>query len=353
MRLVLAFILVLSGLVQAVTISPSELKRAGIFGEGFRMVSFTDDGALVGLEKTRQGDQQRGLTYKLWTLRFDEAGSLEGSHFVPLTVPKVEQIALTPDQSRVVVVTHAGLTFLTVDLATGALATITTDVTGEESFRTQPPMLLTHGDLIYTLGRRYDERGPVGPLALATVDLSRRGIDAFSLGPDIGLIQKEAGKVALANWTAPDQGFLAVNGEAGQSMVYWRAGQPLKVLDTAQSYTSLWGAGDRAVTTALSAGGQNQALLLDASAGTRQVLGEGPRAFGYPHLSEDGSTAVVCHLDVERSQMSVFSARATESYTLRPVPELQDVTLGALRLAPDGSRLAHFSGEGLRVVKLP
>lgn len=337
-------------------VKPQKLRELGIFDLGFRLVAFSDDGkTLVCTEKPRFAEKAKGITYKLWVFGLDSRGAVVKATSVPLQIPSALQTTLTPDESKVVIITGAGATYLIVDLKTGGIEPLMEHVKGQPGFRGFPPILwLENGELL-TTGYFYDKDDYASNDTIATIDLKKRGPAAFKAGPNVAKIQQEAGHVQFGNWTGTDRGFMGVNlPTGGQALKFWKEGLGIQELDrTGKMFNSLWAEGNRAVACVQRDDGSSEAVLYDAIQKRKWVLGSGQRPYGYSFLSKDGSTVVVCHLYVDNSKMHVYYAREDEDFKLTPVEGLQGVTLGTLRLAPDGKRLAHFSLDGLVIVDLP
>ncbi|MBI3925360.1 MAG: hypothetical protein HY319_07475 [Armatimonadetes bacterium] len=337
-------------------IKPQELRDMGIFDLGFRLVSFSEDGkTLICTEKARFGEKKEGITYKLWVFRLGSNGALTGQKAIPLKIPAALQTTLTPDESKAVILTDSGATYLIVDLNTGATEPLMTHQKGRPGFRGFPAILWVEDDHLLTTGYFYDEQDFAANDTIATIDLKKRGLEAFKPGPNVAAIHSEAGHVQFGSWTGVNRGFIGVNlASGGQALKFWKNGQGIKELDrTGKMFSSLWAAGNRAVACVQRDDGTSEAVVYDAQQDKKWVLGSGNRPYGYSFLSKDGSTAVVCHLYVDNSKMHVYYAKEEEGFQLKPVEGLQGVTLGTLRLAPSGKRLAHFSLDGLTIAELP
>ncbi len=337
-------------------LSAQKLRGMGIFTTGFRLVTFSrDNSMLLCTEKPRFVEKMKGITYKLWVFYLDSSGKLIKSKAIPLTIPSALQTEFTPDERKAVIITDAGATYIVVDLSTGKVENLMVHVKGKPGFRGYPPILWRQDGTLLTTGYFYDKDDYAGNDTIATVDVTKRGVDAFTPGLNVAEIHHKAGRVHFGKWTGVDRGFIGVDiPGGGQVLKYWSQDKGFReVSRTSGMFLSLWAEGDRAVVALQEGDGINKAVLYDVARGRSWVLGTSRDPYGYCFLSKDGTTAIACKLDLPHAKMSVYYAKEDNEFKLEPVPELQDTRIGTLRVAPDGSRLAHFSAAGLSIVALP
>lgn len=313
---------------------PIDLAKLGVYERGFQLIGFTPDGKLLGLERTRTAERKQGVGFRLWVLQ----PGAEGQE-VPLIVPSVDDVCAT--RNGAVVMTQAGSTFLEVDFTTARPRVLMAPSLDGPGFVGEAGTLRRLGENVLVAGSFYQAGGQLQPARLALLDPEGHGAEAFSPGPMLG-----DEKRVLAEWSSPEGGFTVQPDGQHQNLVF-RQGKRQSLVLKAQSVTGLVAGGQRALVTLVDRPGQSQVVLVEGKT-VRQLKG-GDLAFGYPLLSDDGTVAVVCQLDVVDSSMQVLVGRKADEYRLTP---LQKLPLGQLQLAPDGSKLAYLGPEGLQLFDL-
>ncbi|MGE0492035.1 MAG: hypothetical protein AB7S38_22670 [Vulcanimicrobiota bacterium] len=331
MKRVWLLLLVLTALGWA---EPIDLARLGVYERGFQLVGFTPDGKLLGLERTRTTERQQGVGFRLWVLQLGSPGQE-----VPLIVPSVDDVCATRDGA--VVMTQAGTTFLEVDFSTARPRVLMAPSLDGPGFVGEAGTLRRIDQKVLVAGSFYQAGGQLQPARLALLDPEGHGSEAFTPGPLLGDDQR-----VLAEWSSAEGGFTVEPDGQHQNLTYRRGTNQSLVLK-AQSVTGLIARQERALVTLVDHPGQSQVVLVEGK--TSRPLASGDLAYGYPQLSDDGTVAVVCQLDVVESSMQVLVGRKGDDYRLTP---LEKLPLGQLQLAPDGSKLAYLGPEGLQLFDL-
>lgn len=329
-----------------------ELRRAGVDLYTFQPITFSARGRLlVAHEKAPLEDKKKGVTYKLWVLRLASDGRLESIRALPLSIPSLEQAALTPDERGLVIITRAGATYLLVDLETGEVHTLMEHRPGQPGFRAHPTVLWSFQGQLYTTGYYYDEEDYAGKTHIARLDLSRRGVDAFIRGPEVESLERSIADLQFLNYNSPRLGFFGARRGDDIALYRWQGGELVEI-DRAPTYPALWGAASRMVYSARRPGGFDL-VVYDADLDRRWKLDHTETPYRYLFLSADGSTAVACQFELKRGRMDVYYAKDRDDFKLQPVEGMQGVGIGWLRVASDGRFLSLYNESGLTIAELP
>ncbi|MEW6281315.1 MAG: hypothetical protein AB1758_22080 [Candidatus Eremiobacterota bacterium] len=331
----------------------ASLRELGVNTFTFRPAVFTSDGlTLVAMEKTPPDLRSKGTMHRLWLVTVGVDGKIRETRSLPIETPTLEGIAVTPDDSAAVVISKTGATYLRVPFNGGPVTPLMEHQRGTPGFRAHPSFLRPSSGELLTMGYFYDKDDFSGDTLLASVDPNGSGASAFRGGLNIQKVEKSVPGFYASSYTSTRGGALAGK-DATRTTLYWvEEGQEPRKLDEAERIGGFWAAGNRVVYTA-SRGAAHEAAVFDAAQGQKFVLGTDREPYGYPFLSDDSKTAVVCQLDLAQGRMNVLYARESDGFTLKPVPGLQKVKMGAIRVAPNGRFLAFYNGDLLQFVELP
>ncbi|GMU55978.1 MAG: hypothetical protein AMXMBFR33_51240 [Candidatus Xenobia bacterium] len=334
-----------------VRLTASQLREKGINTHTFRPVAFTSDGlTLIAQEKTPPSERIKGKLNRLWKVTYGVEGAVRAMESIEVNVPSIEALALTPDDKTAVIATLTGATFMRVPLDGGPITPIMEHKRGQPGFRGNPSYLRPITGDILTMGYFYDKDDFSGDNLLATLNAGATGQDAFTPGGDIQKLEKDIPGFYASNYTGPRSGYLAAR-QGTRSQLYWWDGQTPRVVDEGDKLSSFWASQDRVCYTIHRTTGSH-AMFYDATRGQQVELGKGGN-FAYPFLSDDGRAAVVCQLDLAQAKMDVLCAKENDSWKLKPVPSLQKVKMGAIRVSPNGRFMAFYNGDFLQFVELP
>lgn len=345
--------LTLPALAQSISIrlTAGQLREKGINTFSFRPVCFTSNGlTLLGQDKAPAEERAQGKVNRIWLLEFGVEGKVRDIHPLFLDIPSVEALALTPDDRTAVVAGQAGATFLRLPLDGSPVSVLMEHKHGEPGFRGNPSYLRPIPGDILTMGYFYDQEDYAGDTLLATLNASQQGRAAFTGGADIQKAQKSVPGFYASNYTGPSSGFMAAHDGPQYQLYWWDGGNPRKI-DEGDKLGSFWATGQRVCYVVYRTTGC-QAMFYDAATDKQVVLG--PKgSYSYPFLSDDGSTAVVCQLDLTQAKMDVYYARESDNWQLKPVTGLQKVKMGAIRLSPNGRFMVFYNGDFLHFTELP
>ncbi len=332
--------------------SRSQLLAHGIDSETFSIVEFSPDGrSLLGYQQAPPSDVHRGITWRMFLLQLRSDGRVSDVRTYNLAVPRLEQAAFTPDGREVVIVTASGAAFVVLDLASGQVRTLIAHEPGKAGFRAHPAVLWRADGRLLARGYFYDEEDYSGEDAIAEVDTSRTGLEAFKKAGEVAEARKTLKDVAIYAFTGPQTGYFCTIQKGRQKLHRWVAGTPPVAFDEAAEVLGFMPHGDQLAYAVKRAQGKFEVLLFDGATGTRQVLGTSPTPFDYLTFSQDGSSVQVNQVRGDR--LTLFSASARSGWTLRPVPGLPRAPAGDIRLSSDGSRMALRSKDGLQIADIP
>lgn len=352
--LVLAAPLAARAADEPVLIPTAEMQSRGVEPTNCQPAVMSPDGRmLLGLGVGKPEDVKRGAPRTLWLLNLRSDGHLGDVRRFDLKVPTLEQVAFTPDMTKAVVISRSGATYLLVDLATGAVTTLMDHQKGQKGFRADPTVLwLTKDGRLLTTGYFYDENDYAGENVIAEIDPSKTGVAAFQAGPNVEQLERKYKGLEFTNYNTESLGFLGGKDGKLYKMHRWQPDTGLVLVDESEQFTSMWGAGDRLLYSALRRGGLSELVLYDAPTNTRKVLSDDRKEYSYLFLSSDASTAVASLVDQQAGKISLFAAREADGFQLRPIEGMQRVPIGMVRVSGDGERVVLLNKDGLQVVDL-
>jgi len=332
--------------------SRSQLLAHGIDSDSFSIVEFSPDGrSLLGYQQAPPADVHRGLTWRLFLLQLRSDGRISDVRAYDLAIPRLEQAAFTPDGREVVMITASGAAFVVLDLDSGQVRTLMAHEPRKAGFRAQPAVLWRAEGRLLARGYFYDEEDYGGDDAIAEVDTTKTGMEAFRLAGDLAGTQQLMKDVAIYAYTGPQAGFFCTVQKGRQSLHHWVGGKPPVTFDEAAEVTGFMPHGDQLAYAVKRAEGKCEVLLFDGATGSRRVLGTSETPFGYLTFSMDGSAVQVNQIRGDR--FTLFSASSRSGWALRPLAGLTRAQAGEIRLSSDGKRMALKNSEGVRIADLP
>lgn len=355
---ILFLVLTLSGTAswaEAWHLSKAELISYGINPPMFQVLDFSSDGRmLLGYQATQRDEVAKGITNRLFELNLRSDGKVTGVRSHNLSVPAVEQIALSPDGREVVVTTASGAAFVVLDRATGKVRTLMAHEPRKPGFRSYPPILLRAGGDLLATGFFYDEEDYGGPDSIARIDLTKSGVEAFELVAEVEKLERSMKRLVINAYTDHETGYFCVQREGSKvyTLYRWKAGQEPEAFDEALSVPGFMPKGDTLAYVAQRSGGLYELVIYDGASATRRVVATSPVELGYLTFSEDGSTVQVNEITPDR-KMRLFTASSRTGWKYQPVPDLPRSSVGNIRLSRDGRWMTLYNQDGLRIVSLP
>ncbi|MGI5843761.1 MAG: hypothetical protein ACOX9B_06255 [Candidatus Xenobium sp.] len=354
---ILFFVLTLCGpasWAESWHLSKAELLSHGINPPMFQVVEFSPDGRmLLGYQVNLRDEVAKGITNRLFELNLRSDGKVTGVRSHDLSVPAIEQIALSPDGREVVVITASGAAFVALDRDTGEVRTLMAHEPRQPGFRSHPPILLRAGGNLLATGFFYDEEDYGGSDSIARIDLTRSGLEAFELVAEIEKLERSLKRLVINAYTDHETGYFCIQREGSQvyTLYRWKAGQEPEAFDEALSVPGFMPKGDKLAYVAQRSGGVYELVIYDGPSATRQVVTTSPVELGYLTFSEDGSTVQVNEINEER--MKLFTASSRTGWKYQPVPDLPRSSMADIRLSPDGRWMSLYNQDGLRIISLP
>jgi len=349
--------LILSGTAswaEAWHLSKAELLSHGINPPMFQVVEFSPDGRMLfGYQVNQRDEVAKGITNRLFELTLRSDGKVTGVRSHNLSVPAVEQVALSPDGREAVVITASGAAFVALDRATGEVRTLMAHEPRKPGFRSHPPILLRSGGSLLATGFFYDEEDYGGADSIARIDLGKSGVEAFELVAEVEKLERSLKRVVINAYTDHETGYFCVQREGSPvyTLYRWKAGQEPEAFDEALSVPGFMPKGDKLAYVAQRSGGRYELVIYDGPSATRRVVTTSPVELGYLTFSQDGSTVQVNEINQDR--MKLFTASSRTGWKYQPVPDFPRSAIGDIRLSPDGRWMSLYNQDGLRVISLP
>ncbi len=334
-----------------VLLSPSGFRQKGLEMRAFSMITMSYDGSfLVGLERVADVRLKlRGIACELRVLHYASA-HLVRVDTILLPTTAFEQLALSSDGRTALVIGEGGSKFILVNLVKCTARVIWTHRRGVPGFRCDQVAWWFNG-AFYMVGYLHDSESRMVYNGIVRLNLARSGPAMFERALDLTPLERRFRAFCFQLFVDPAQCFFGCMPRMGQVDIY--AGtSPIQKIASVVAVGGVAASHNRLLYAARLNGGQRDVILKDVE--THQIwhLGRDNLPFNYLFLSLDGKTAVITLMNFRNNTMSYFYARQAQGFKLRPVPALQNVRPGTLRLAGNGSACTFFNPDGLLYVRL-
>ncbi|MBQ7568109.1 hypothetical protein IJT17_04815 [bacterium] len=338
----------------------SALKAKGVYSDSMHIVGTSPDNrylcAYGRVTKDSKHNDFRNLLY-IFNINADNSiGKVNIFNIKEL--PRIEQLAFTPDSKSVVLVGKMGAKVIRLDIESGNVTTIMEHTKGQPGFRVFPLVLINNSGELLVQGYFYDEDGYCGPNTISVLDANKTGVEAFNLFREVDRMQQEARRDYLTfveYYPRKDVGFMALNnGKNIWNCYKWEADKKIEPFDKAEEVLGFWGGDSRILYSVKRAPNSYDLVVYDAHTNDKIKLSEGRRTpYMYLFLSADGKTALFNDADDNTGTTQLYYAREGEGWEIKPLQDLNKrVRTGTLRIALDGSRAIQHSTQGLRIIDI-
>jgi hypothetical protein len=317
------------------------------------MVTFSYDGSvLVGVEKVKDlAVKQKGFGSQLRVFHW-HGSQLQRIDTLLLPTTGFEQLALSSDGTRAVVIGEGGSKFILVDLTARKTRIIWTHHRGTPGFRSAL-VAWWHGASFYLQGYLHNALDQQVFDGLVRLNLARSGPDMFEPVLDVRPLLRALRAFQFSIYVEPAQAFYGAVPKAGEVDLYVCQGGVLRPIDQVMAIGGVAAAENRILYAARYPNNKRDVILRDVTSNKVWHLGHDNLPFNYLFLSATGKTAVVTLMDFRGQSMSYFYAEEKDRFRLHPIPHLQDVRPGTLRLSGNGRVFAFYSPQGLLYGFLP
>ncbi len=332
----------------------ADLLSHGINPPAFEVIEFSPDGrTLLGYQRNNRDEVAKGLTNKVFVLQLRSDGKVTGVRSFDLRIPVLEQAVFSPDGKEVVLITASGAAYVVLDLSTGEVRTLMAHEPRKPGFRSYPSVMWRVDGRLLNTGFFYDEEDYGGDDAIAWIDLSKSGVEAFELATEVEKVQRGLKNVRINAYTDHQTGYFCVEQEGGQSfkLYRWKSGTEPEAFDEVVAAPGFMPKRDQLAYIAQRSGGLYEVVIHDGATGERRVVTSSESPLAYLTFSEDASTLQVN--EIRDGRMKLFTASSRTGWKYQPVPELPRSPVGDIRLSPDGRFMSLYNQEGLRIIPLP
>lgn len=329
------------------------LARLGIDLSRFKMAGFSGDGrTAVGIERVNSlALRAKGFVWVLRDFKLDPYGRLLSSSATLLPISDLENVAVDQTGKIAVVIAQYGTELVEVNLLRNKAKIVFTHEEGKPGFRTRQ-WITCHDGNFYTEGYYYDPEGYWVSDSVVLLDLTHpESVALFHKMWDIGKTRSALGTMRSEWIVSGTEGYLAAQNSKDVTLLAYDDGK-ITTVDSAAAFGGFAGNSHRILYSALYDDGSRKTVLKDLQSGKSWILGE-EKPYLYPYLSRDGKTAVVALIDFQNGRISFFCATEADDFSLKPVPDLQDVQLGTFRLAPNGKEYSFQDATGITIGTLP
>jgi len=335
------------------------LKKMGVDSRDVVLGGVSDD-ASIALASHKETDPKKIAKGQIWWLHFfrlDWPGKTANHDMVSLPLARVDQYAFAPDMKSVVVVGNGGTVVLNVNLASKQIRPIFKYEKGKPGFRIQPPTFWIEDGKLTTSGYFYNEDQFLTLQAAVSVDPNGSGLTAFTTVRDITGINETMKFYADSVWNSSTQAYFSLR-ESEKPLIfaiYAYGGDPSKMdlVDRGAWVDSMASGQDRVIYAVRQADGTSKTRVYEQGSKQSWQVGDGKSNYTYLYMSRDGSTALVCLLELEKRKMSTWYAHDSDKFRLHPMPGMMDVFPGTIRMAHTGKALSFFTDKGIYFRRIP
>lgn len=335
----------------------AQLKKQGIDTETFYPACFSPDGrSIMGVYQGDSEDIAKGEKYRIAILSLDDKGRVNTVRSYKVSVPHFEQITYTPDGKALVFTSRSGATFQKLDLMSGQVSTIMEHKFGTPGFRCYPLVMTLYQGQIVVQGYYYDEQDYAGRNAVATLDPTKTGVEAFTKVAEVQKAQNKARQGANfyhEDITSTKNAFFVET--TGDKVDYynWKIGDEtlsLKTFDQGQEDMGMWGFNDRLLYSVKRGERDYDLVVYDANADKKTDLAtETAKPYRNLFLSADGTTAMFSTFSQDNRRWRTHYAREGEGWIVKPIKGYNELSRGVQRISADGERMFIYNQSGLRV----
>lgn len=331
----------------------SELRNLGVKNPStFYPVQMGPGGLVLAEETTNdRADLAQGIFTKLWVLQFGPDGKLQSARPLPLQMPRIEQVTITPDDKGALLMSKEGAAYYKVDFSSGQVTNLFDPAKGKAGFIADPVVAWVRDGQILVEGYPVDAQGLAGPTTLVAMDLAAGG-PCKTLGLNLDSIYKTLEPMVVSRWLSPELGFVA-NGEVGNVNLFVMKGEEAQNIGSFRNISGFWAEADRLFYTKQEADGSWVAEVYDAASDKRWTSAPSKTRLTYTILSEDGTAGIVTENEEKSDRMKVFYAREADGFQLKPLPGFSSRPLGVIRVGSDGRFATIRTNEGFYFVEIP
>lgn len=343
----------------APSVTTQDLRTFGVKNlDEFHPVFMSPDGRKVYFweQFTRDQRAQGDGMAALWEFRFRADGVLAEHKRFPLSIPRINQVALMPDGTGAVVMAREGSSFWHLDFATGKTREFVTPGVGKTRFLSEPRVMWAEGGRLWTVGYPLTPDTRRGALTLAALNPRAQGDEALVIEKvNLDEVLRLLKPWKMQRFVSPTTGFVAGNLDGKLQACFWKADAGLTPYAQFREILSAWTGDDWEVITGIGPSGTSDAYVHDGTTGKTWTLparaGEEP--YDYPLISRDGGVITIVSGPRAGRTFSVHYGLKKDEYALKPIPGLTKVPAGHLRLSDDGSMLVYRNTTGIYLVGIP
>jgi|GEM_PF-1779786 len=315
----------------------------------FTMLGLSGDGRIMTAQEKVSDLKliQKGLVYKFWIIEFkgEDREKVKFSEIL-LPITEFQQTKISSDGKLVLIAGNKGTKFLLIDVETKKLTVLFEHRKGQPGFKSEVGLISWFTDKFCIWGYFYNNKSEMTSYGMATVDLSKQGVSAFSLAQSTIEFEKQY-SAWYTEWVSPTQCYFIYKkkGSKKDIVCFFDKGS-VKEIDSSPHIVSEASAANRIVYCATREGKKLETLIKDAVQGKTWFLSKENKSYTYMFVArEKGDTVIVSYVDVKKNKMSCFYAREQEDFKLKPIAALQNKPMCMLRLSAYGNVYATFDGN--------
>ena len=274
---------------------------------------------------------------------------------------RIGNLAFTPDSKAVLFTSMEGTKLTKLDCETGELTTIMEHEEGKPGFVLYPQILEQSRGKLLALGYHYNSDNFAGPRAIAEVDASKTGLDAFVKPCLIEHVLHEMTNMGMPfireGFPMKDVGFIVgmTKGSDKCTIVSWDGARGvIDKVEDGLNFQDCVSADCRLVYSIQDLDGTYKLCIYDAKESKKYTIDSGlQQPHYYTLMSSDGKTIVFSDQTGEAKRYTTYYARESEGWKIKPIEGLEKrFAFGRQRVSCDGTRMVFHNDDGLRIVDL-
>jgi len=173
----------------------------------FTMLGLSGDGRIMTAQEKVSDLKliQKGLVYKFWIIEFkgEDREKVKFSEIL-LPITEFQQTKISSDGKLVLIAGNKGTKFLLIDVETKKLTVLFEHRKGQPGFKSEVGLISWFTDKFCIWGYFYNNKSEMTSYGMATVDLSKQGVSAFSLAQSTIEFEKQY-SAWYTEWVSPTQ----------------------------------------------------------------------------------------------------------------------------------------------------
>lgn len=336
-------------------ISNSKLQAMGINLKKLLLSNLSYDGTLLTARDpiTDFKLKKQGFFHKYHLFYFGPEG-LQKTDLLLLPIPNAEQSILDEKGEHLLLEANEGADFYSVDLASKKIQKFFSHVPGQSGFRAEPSIHLVDG-AFYFEGYFHNAKGHVLQHGVARLDFDpEEKTVKFSEVFNDDQVRSLLPGVAT-NWMVmpPDKAMYLVRIPGRTDIVLMVAdGHKIRELDHGVVFGGFDARRNRILYALKRESGEHETLVKDFVENKTWKIG-GNEPYTYVYLSKNSKTVLLTLMDFAHVLMTTYYGEEKDNFVLKPVPGLEKVPFGTIRLSGDGKHVVFFNKDGLVYTSLP